>query len=64
MESGPFFGDDVCGAFDVLLLEIASNLSLQQYDWCPMLENANIFLFFFLALVEQPLTGICQIVVI
>lgn len=64
MKSGSFFGDDFCGAFDVLLLEIASNLSLKQYDWCFMLENANIFLFFFPALVEQPLTRICQIVII
>jgi len=64
MECGSFFGDDLCGSLDVLLLEIACYLGLEQYDRCFVLENTNIFLFLLLALVEQPLAGICQIVII
>ena len=49
---------------DCLFLEIASDLILSQENHADWVKNSDIFVFFFLAFVEQPLTGFSNVVVV
>lgn len=49
---------------DVLLLEVAGYFCLQQDGVVAVLENADVFLLLLLALIEQPLACLSQVVVV